>query len=73
MAKRPSHIEKARVEGDTALLSAAGKRGAKVAAQNRDAIRMMEDRVREQRRDDEFQRAQQAGEVQEHPLDALYD
>lgn len=73
MAKRPSHIERARLEGDTELLSAAGKKGAKVAAQNRDAVRMMEERVREQRQNDEFQRALQAGEIQEHPLDALYD
>ena len=73
MAKRPSHIERARLEGDTELLSAAGRKGAKVAAQNRDAIRMMEERINEQRRNDEFHRAQQAGEIQESPLDAIYD
>lgn len=62
MGNRPAHIEKARLEGDTDLLSAAGRKGARVRAQNREANQLMEDRIIEQRANDELRRARQAGE-----------
>ena len=62
MANRPAHIEKARLEGDTDLLRAAGQKGARVRAQNREANQLMEDRIIEQRGIDEMRRAKQAGE-----------
>lgn len=62
MGKKPAHIEKARLEGDTDLLSAAGRKGARVLAQKREANWLMEERIAEQRAQDEKYRATQAGE-----------
>jgi len=62
MGQRPAHIEKARLEGDIDLLSAAGRKGAKVRAQNREANHLMEERIAEQRMNDELYRAEQTGE-----------
>lgn len=62
MANRPAHIEKARLEGDTELLSAAGRKGARVVAQKREATRLMDERIAEQHMSDEQYRANQTGE-----------
>jgi len=62
MSQRPARVEKARLEGDTIYLSNAGKKGAKVVAQNRHAAQLMTERVHEQRQLSEHHRAQEANE-----------
>lgn len=72
MNARPVRVQKARLEGDIAYLSAAGRKGAQKAAQNRDADRMMRERIAEQRLQDDYERRLQAGEILEDPRDMIY-
>lgn len=62
MGARPARVERARLEGDIDYLSAAGRKGAKVAAANRDTTRMMQERIAEQRAFDEEARRTEANE-----------
>ncbi len=62
MKNPPSRIRKARIEGDTSYLKAAGRRGGIVAAQNRDSQRVMRERIIEQRAQDEQIRSIDANE-----------
>ena len=70
---RPTHIEQGRLEGNTELLSAAGRQGGLTTAARRDAQRIMNERIVEQRQNEEYQRAVQAGEIQEDPRNTIYD
>lgn len=62
MKNRPERVQKARVEGDTRYLQAAGRKSAKVVAGNRNAALMMRERIQEQRADEETVRAENANE-----------
>ena len=69
MGARPARIQKARVEGNTSYLKAAGRRGGMKAAENRrvagrfdEADALFDERRNEVAESDELQRKQQAGE-----------
>jgi hypothetical protein len=61
---QPSQVQKARTEGNTAALSAMGKRGAQVTNAKRARVRIEDEMIATHRAEEHFARQAETGEVE---------